>query len=104
MSAKKIYFNTERNVAPQCIGYYPRIEVGVAPACVRQCPGRAMFVGRRGEEGSAVDRPVQEWGVALRLHPEYGTHLNVYYVPPLSPPPLSEDGSVNPEGERIPTA
>ncbi|MDP6374992.1 MAG: respiratory nitrate reductase subunit beta [Kiritimatiellia bacterium] len=100
---KKIHFNHERNIGQHCIGCYPRIEAGVAPACVRQCPGRAMFIGRLGEEGSAVNRLVHEWGIALPLHPEYGTHPNVYYVPPLSPPPLNEDGSVNAGGERIPS-
>jgi len=99
---KKIYFNAERQVGQQCIGCFPRIEVGVAPACVRQCPGRAMFVGWLEEEGSAVNRLVKEWGVALPLHPEYGTRPNVYYVPPMSPHPLNEDKSINRNESRIP--
>jgi complex iron-sulfur molybdoenzyme family reductase subunit beta len=42
--------------------------------------------------------------VALPLHPEFGTHPNVYYVPPLAPAPLREDGSFDESAERIPKA
>ncbi len=101
---KKIYFNKMRNVSQHCIGCFPRIEQGVAPACVRQCPGRAAFIGFLDDEGSSVHRLVQKWKVALPLHPEFGTHPNVYYVPPLSPAPLREDGSFDETGARIPPA
>ena len=101
---KKIYFNKMRNVSQHCIGCFPRIEQGVAPACVRQCPGRAAFIGFLDDEGSAVHKLVQKWKVALPLHPEFGTHPNVYYVPPLAPAPLREDGSFDESGERIPKA
>ncbi len=99
---KKIYFNYERHVAQQCIGCFPRIEAGVAPACVRQCPGRAVFVGWLEDETSAVSRLVNEWKVALPLHGEAGTKPNVYYVPPLSPYRLKEDMSIDYEQPRIP--
>jgi steroid C-25 hydroxylase beta subunit len=101
---KKIYFNEERNVSQHCIGCFPRIELGVAPACVRQCPGRAVFVGWIDEPDSAVHRLVHEWKVALPLHPEYGTKPNVFYVPPLSPYRLNEDMSIDEETPRIPRA
>src|SRR3989304_5226471 len=42
---KKVYFNQPRGVSQQCIGCFPRIDLGVAPACVRQCPARAAFLG-----------------------------------------------------------
>ncbi|MFQ5697573.1 MAG: 4Fe-4S dicluster domain-containing protein [Myxococcota bacterium] len=99
---KKIYFNRARHVGQHCIGCFPRIEKGVAPACVRQCPGRAAFVGFLDDSTSAVSKLVQGFGVALPLHPEWGTDPNVYYVPPLSPAPLREDGSFDEGGERIP--
>ena len=99
---KKIYWNRERKVSQHCIGCFPRIEQGVAPACVRQCPGRAAFIGFLDDERSAVHRLVSKWGVALPLHPEFGTQPNVYYVPPLSPAPLREDGSFDPSADRIP--
>lgn len=99
---KKIYFNYDRHVAQQCIGCYPRLEAGVAPACVRQCPGRAVFVGWLGDGDGPVDRLINEWEVALPLHPEYGTRPNIYYVPPLSPHPLKSDMSFDTESSRIP--
>lgn len=99
---KKIYFNQERGISQHCIGCFPRIEQGVAPACVRQCPGRAAFVGFLDDEAGAVHRLVKKWKVALPLHPEFGTKPNVYYVPPLAPAPLREDGSFDESGARIP--
>ncbi len=99
---KKIYFNEARNVSQHCIGCFPRIEQGVAPACVRQCPGRAAFVGFLDDQASYTNKLVNKWKVALPLHPEMGTGPNVYYVPPLSPSPLREDGSYDEAGSRIP--
>jgi len=99
---KKIYFNQARGVSQHCIGCFPRIEQGVAPACVRQCPGRAAFIGFLDDESSIVHRFVNEWRVAVPLHPEFGTKPNVYYVPPLAPAPLNADGSANENGARIP--
>jgi len=101
---KKIYFNEERGVSQHCIGCFPRIEQGVAPACVRQCPGRAAFVGFLDDTGSAVHRLVKRFKVALPLHPEWGTEPNVFYVPPLAPAPLREDGSFDESADRIPPA
>jgi ethylbenzene hydroxylase subunit beta/complex iron-sulfur molybdoenzyme family reductase subunit beta len=99
---KKIYFNPIAKVSQHCIGCFPRIEHGVAPACVRQCPGRAAFVGFLDDDDTLVSKLAKQWQVALPLHPEFGTKPNVYYVPPLSPAPLHEDGSFDEEGERIP--
>jgi DMSO reductase family type II enzyme iron-sulfur subunit len=101
---KKIYFNSMRNVSQHCIGCFPRIDEGVAPACVRQCPGRAAFIGFLDDDGCAVAKLVRKWKIALPLHPEFGTHPNVYYVPPLSPAPLHADGSFDESGRRIPPA
>lgn len=99
---KKIYFNRMRNVSQHCIGCFPRIEQGVAPACVRQCPGRGAWVGFLDDETSSVAKLIKKWKVAIPLHPEFGTHPNVYYVPPLSPAPLNDDLSINETGHRIP--
>jgi len=99
---KKIYFNEERGVAQHCIGCFPRIEKGVAPACVRQCPGRAVFVGYLDDEDGPVSQLIKDHKVALPLHGEYGTHPNVYYVPPLSPQPMNDDMSIDMKNPRIP--
>ncbi|MFQ5380164.1 MAG: 4Fe-4S dicluster domain-containing protein [Dehalococcoidia bacterium] len=99
---KKIYFNERRNVAQHCIGCFPRIEAGVAPACVRQCPGRAMFVGWRDDEEGAVHKLVDKWQLALPLHAEFGTGPNVFYIPPLSADSLNDDLSFDEGVPRIP--
>ncbi len=101
---KKIYFNAVRQVSHRCIGCFPRIEKGVAPACVRQCSGRAAFVGFLDDEGGAVHQLVRRWRIALPLHPEWNTEANVFYVPPLSPFRLRPDGSVDESERRIPIA
>ena len=99
---KKIFFNEQRQVSQQCIMCFPRLEQGVAPACARQCPGRLVFVGYLDDEEGPIHKLVHEWQVALPLHPEYGTAPNVFYVPPLSPARLNQDGSPDEEQPRIP--
>ncbi len=99
---KKIYFNATRQVSQHCIGCFPRIEKGVAPACARQCPGRAVFVGFIDDRDSAVHKFVRHWGVALPLHPEWNTEPNVFYIPPLSPQRIRPDGSLDESERRIP--
>ena len=93
---KKIYFNHVRNVSQHCIGCWPRLERGVAPACVRNCPGRLAFVGFLDDTSGPIHRLVHQWQVALPLHPEFGTEPNVFYVPPLSPPRVTPGGRPDP--------
>lgn len=100
---KKVFFDTQREVASKCIFCLPRIEEGVAPACATQCPGRLRFVGFLDDQEGPIWKLVNKWKVALPLHPEFGLQPNVFYVPPLSPAALDSKG--NPTGEpRIPTA
>ena len=99
---KKIYFNFVREVSQHCILCFPRLEKGVAPACVRQCPGRLVFVGYLDDEESPIQKLVQQWRVALPLHPEYGTGANIFYIPPLAPDRLNPDGSLDESTPRIP--
>jgi len=100
---KKVYFDPERQVATKCIFCLPRVEQGVPMACARQCPGRLRFVGYRDDPEGPIHKLVDQYAVALPLHPEWGLEPNVFYVPPLSPPQFDEQG--RPTGEpRIPTA
>ncbi len=99
---KKIYFNFMRNVSQQCIMCFPRVEQNVAPACARQCPGRAVWFGMLDDEEGPVAQLVSKWKVALPLHPEYGTEANIFYIPPVGPARLSEDLSFDEETPRIP--
>lgn len=59
-------------------------------------------MGKLEDEQGPIHRLVYEWKVALPLHPEFGTEPNVFYVPPLSPYRLREDGSIDTETMRIP--
>jgi ethylbenzene hydroxylase subunit beta/complex iron-sulfur molybdoenzyme family reductase subunit beta len=100
---KKVYFNYVKKISQHCILCFPRIEKGVAPACARQCPGRLVFVGYLDDKTGPIHKLVNEWEVALPLHPEYGTMPNMFYIPPLAPYRLNDDGSIDESTPRIPT-
>lgn len=101
----KVYFNLQTQKSEKCIGCYPRVEKGEAPACVKQCTGRIRFWGYRDDKDGPIHKLVDKWKVAIPLHPEYGTEPNVFYVPPLNvtPPPFEEDGRLS-NVPRIPIA
>lgn len=99
---KAIVPNLAQGVAQKCIMCFPRVEKGVAPACIRQCPGRDQWFGFLDDEDDPVYKLVNEWKVALPLHPEWGTQPNVYYIPVLSPPAYDEEGKPRPDQSRIP--
>jgi nitrate reductase beta subunit len=42
---KKVFFNWKEGRSEKCIGCYPRVESGEAPACFAACPGRIRFQG-----------------------------------------------------------
>ena len=42
-----------------------------------------------------VNKLIDKWKVALRLHPEFGTEPNLFYIPPLSPPKFRVGVSFN---------
>ncbi len=45
---------------------------------------------------------MHKWRVAVPLHPEWNTEPNVFYIPPLSPPRIRPDGSIDESERRIP--
>jgi len=99
----KVYFNYTQGKSQKCIFCFPRMEEGVAPACARQCPGRLRFVGMLDDVNGPIDKLVNQWKVALPLHPEYGTEPNVFYVPPMLPPKFDENGNFMDESDpRVP--
>jgi DMSO reductase family type II enzyme iron-sulfur subunit len=98
---KMVFYNPVTSTSEKCIGCFPRVEEGIAPACHRQCPGRTRAYGYLDDEKSQVHQLVKVWRVALALHPEYGTQPNVYYVPPLSPLSYDCEGNLT-ETMRIP--
>ncbi|MBF0332245.1 MAG: 4Fe-4S dicluster domain-containing protein [Alphaproteobacteria bacterium] len=93
----KVFLDPVTRAAAKCIGCFPRIERGQAPACVSECGGRAMHVARLGDGGSSVHQLVNVWKVALPLRPDFGTQPNVFYVPPFLGPDTEA-----PEGPRVP--
>jgi steroid C-25 hydroxylase beta subunit len=99
---KRIYYNESRFISQKCIFCFPRVEQNVAPACARQCPGRLRHVGYLDDRSSSVYKLVNDWKVAIPLRPDFETRPNVYYVPPLAPPPFDEDGNIDESAERIP--
>jgi ethylbenzene hydroxylase subunit beta/complex iron-sulfur molybdoenzyme family reductase subunit beta len=99
---KEVYKNPLRKAAQKCNACLPRMEREVAPACVRQCPGRCIWVGFLDDTDGPVYKLAKEWKVALPLHAEFGTKPNVYYVPPLAPSSLDGQGNVDETKPRIP--
>lgn len=108
---KKPYFNPELKKSQKCIFCYPRVEQlpgSYSPPqpprvnfCFNQCVGRIRFVGYYNPNVSSpetdpgnlaknVNKLIDQWKVALRLHPEFGTEPNLFYIPPLSPPTFIE--------------
>lgn len=99
---KRIYFNEQRNVAQKCISCFPRLEAGVAPACIRQCPGRVRHIDYLDNADGHIYKLVKKWKVALPLRPDFGVEPNVYYIPPTSPLAFKENGEFDDTGSRIP--
>jgi len=58
-------------------------------------------VGFADDTESSAYKLVNKWKVALRLHPEFKTEPNVFYIPPLSPPVYTSAGELT-EVARIP--
>lgn len=118
---KKVYFNAAKGRSQKCIFCYPRLEQkngpnGLQPPrenfCFNQCVGRIRFSGfynpalgpnAADNLSKNVNQLIDVWGVALRLHPEYGTAPNLFYIPPLSPPTFGTNGQLQPGTRRIPT-
>ena len=100
---KKIYFNEMKGIAQKCIFCFPRVETAVAPACARQCPGHVRYVGYLDDPEGPIFKLVNQWEVALPLHAEYGTEPNVFYVPPIGPATLDDEGRFDESRPRIPT-
>ncbi len=67
---KKTFYNWKEGRSEKCIGCYPRIESGEAPACFAACPGRIRFQGVLLYDGDriaeAASRPERELVAAQR--------------------------------------
>ena len=104
---KKVYYNSVTKTSEKCIFCYPRIE-GEGPdgevrppSCAADCPPQLRLVGFLDDEEGPIHKLVNEYEVALRLHPEFSTEPNVYYIPPFAPPQHTESGEST-SVDRIP--
>ena len=61
-----------------CVHYQA---LGLDPACVRACPGKARFVGDLDDPKSEVSRMIRDSN-GFNLLPEKGTMPSVFYLPP----------------------
>jgi ethylbenzene hydroxylase subunit beta/complex iron-sulfur molybdoenzyme family reductase subunit beta len=60
-------------------------------------------VGFLEDANGPIDKLVNQWRVALPLHPEYGTEPNIFYVPPILPPKFDDKGNfVADDDPRVP--
>ncbi|MFB6266567.1 MAG: 4Fe-4S dicluster domain-containing protein, partial [Halodesulfurarchaeum sp.] len=104
---KKVYYNAVKNTSEKCIFCYPRIEGEGpegevrAPVCAAECTTQLRLVGYLDDRDGPIHTLVNQYEVALPLHPEYQTSPNVYYIPPLAPPQINPEGETT-EFERIP--
>lgn len=98
----KVFLNPLSRVAEKCVGCFPLLERGQAPACAAQCSGRAIHVGRLGDVASSVHQLVFAWKVALPLRPDFGTGPNVFYVPPFLGPEMEDTKGLADGSPRIP--
>ncbi|CAA7620495.1 4Fe-4S dicluster domain-containing protein [Magnetospirillum sp. UT-4] len=98
----KTFFDAAKAKAHKCHGCFPRLEAGLAPACVAQCTGRAMHVGFLDDGAASVHKLVRQWGVALPLMDGFGTGPNVFYIPPFIGPAVEGPDGTAGAAARIP--
>ena len=58
-----------------------RVDQGLEPACVANCPSKARIFGDLDDHTSPVSGLIRDKGAAV-LNPEAGTNPSVYYLPP----------------------
>ncbi len=73
------FIHPERNVADKCTWCYHRINKGLLPACVQECPVGARVFGDLNDPNSSVSKILREERIAV-LKPGQGTEPKVFYV------------------------
>ena len=75
------YSEDNCNVVMKCNFCIDRVQEGLDPACVSNCPADARIFGDLDDSQCEASRLIQERG-GEQLQPELGTKPNVYYLPP----------------------
>lgn len=93
-----LFWDAREQAASKCNACHVRLDGNVAPACVRMCPGRAIWFGEIDVPGP-IRKLVVDYRIAVPLRGDWGTNPRVYYVPPIFPPAILE-GSLQPGLKR----
>ena len=70
-----------KGVVEKCTFCVQFIDKGLAPACVRGCPGNARVFGDLDDPDSEISKVLKDRNV-FRLQEELGTKPKVFYIPP----------------------
>jgi len=77
-----VYTKTRpRGVVEKCTFCVQFVDQGIAPACVRGCPGNARVFGDLDDPNSEISKMLRDRSV-FRLLEELGTEPKVFYIPP----------------------
>ena len=76
-----------KGVIGKCTWCVHRVETGLAPGCMSNCPGRVFSFGDLNDPNSEVSQKLKS-APSFRLAEEFGTEPRVYY---LGTSPLKED-------------
>lgn len=74
-------FMNAGGVASKCDFCWPRVENGLPPFCVSQCPAQAMSFGDCNDAGGEFRRLLDNRRFRVR-RPEFGTRPRVFYLEP----------------------
>jgi molybdopterin-containing oxidoreductase family iron-sulfur binding subunit len=74
-------YHAEENVISMCTLCVQRIDEGLRPFCLEQCPGRAIYFGDIKESESLVSKLIRE-RKGYMLKPEANTLPSVHYLEP----------------------
>lgn len=76
---QKCVFCKERVDSGMAAGLTPGVDRAATPACVINCPTKALHFGDLDDPYSDINRLIKE-KKASPFHPEYGTEPSIYYI------------------------
>lgn len=73
---KKTYYNWSTGKSEKCLLCFPRIEAGIAPACMHSCVGRIRYLGVMLYDADMIEKAASSDDKDL-----INSHLNIYLDP-----------------------